>query len=185
MKNRPLVAVLGNGTCQPGDEVYEKAYEFGKRLAEEGFNVINGGYSGVMEASAKGVAEAKVPEAEAIGIVMLCKHQGNAFLTKTKVAGDFFARFRVLMTEPDAYIFFPGHGGTAFELFVSTHIRGQWLTLDQRRPTYLICSGEEWDDYVAAFQTLTGQNMELLASVSSKVEIIIESLKKARDEGEM
>ena len=55
---RPIIAVFGSGQIKPEDPAYELAYQTGYALAQAGFDVCNGGYSGAMEASAHGAKEA-------------------------------------------------------------------------------------------------------------------------------
>ncbi|MDP7114336.1 MAG: TIGR00725 family protein [Myxococcota bacterium] len=53
---RTLVGVIGAGSADP--ELYELARALGAGLATAGLCVVNGGLGGVMEASARGAAEA-------------------------------------------------------------------------------------------------------------------------------
>ena len=55
---RKIVTVFGSSRPGEGDEEYLLAYEVGKNLALNGFTVCNGGYAGIMEASARGAKEA-------------------------------------------------------------------------------------------------------------------------------
>ena len=55
---RPIVAVFGSSTSQPGDADYEDAVRLGHGLASAGYAVTNGGYAGLMEAVSRGAAEA-------------------------------------------------------------------------------------------------------------------------------
>jgi len=50
-----IIGVMGGSNCSK--EEYETAYRIGKLLAKEGFVLLCGGGSGVMEASAKGAYE--------------------------------------------------------------------------------------------------------------------------------
>ena len=50
------MAVVGSGAAT--DELYEKAREVGRLVAERGGTVVCGGLSGVMEAAARGATEA-------------------------------------------------------------------------------------------------------------------------------
>lgn len=115
---RKTIAVLGGGDFKPGHMVYDQARCLGKLLAEAGYNVINGGYGGVMEASARGVRESGNIKAKAIGIVMARKPEGNEFLTETGVVDDFFDRLRELMSA-NAFIIFPGGAGTVLEIMAT------------------------------------------------------------------
>ena len=60
------VAVFGSSSAQQRSEGYAQAEEIGALLARRGCRVINGGYGGVMEATAKGAREA-VPDAQVRG----------------------------------------------------------------------------------------------------------------------
>ena len=174
--SRPMVAVFGSGSCQPGQDMYEKAYDLGRLLALAGYDVMNGGYGGVMEATAKGVQESGVSEAKTTGVVMTHKPQGNQFLTTTAVAGDFFDRLRMLITKPTAHLVFPGETGTALELLTCLLWRKKFQS---QAPGIIISKDDaEWDKIVKAVQDLTGQNLEMMASATSKPEIAIEILQR-------
>ena len=51
------ITVFGSAMPMPGDEEYKIAYKLGKLLAANGFDVVNGGYFGIMEAVSKGATE--------------------------------------------------------------------------------------------------------------------------------
>lgn len=48
------VAIFGTSKALPGDSVFDQAAALGRALAENGYRIANGGYGGVMLASAKG-----------------------------------------------------------------------------------------------------------------------------------
>jgi hypothetical protein len=52
------VAVIGSSRVELGSEAWALAEEVGRRLADAGVTVVCGGRGGVMEAAAKGAAEA-------------------------------------------------------------------------------------------------------------------------------
>lgn len=52
------ISVFGSSAPRPSDETYEVARTVGRLLAEAGFVVATGGYSGTMEATSRGAAEA-------------------------------------------------------------------------------------------------------------------------------
>jgi uncharacterized protein (TIGR00725 family) len=66
VKGARQVAVVGSGSCTEGSEAWVLAEEVGRRLAKAGATVVCGGLGGVMEAAARGAAEAG---GTAIGIV--------------------------------------------------------------------------------------------------------------------
>jgi len=54
----PIISVFGSSAPVPGSADYELARQMGALLAEAGYAVQTGGYSGVMEAASKGASEA-------------------------------------------------------------------------------------------------------------------------------
>ncbi len=58
MKQGRIVSVLGGSAPAPGSPAYQEAYALGRLLAEAGYIVASGGYSGTMEAVSRGAAEA-------------------------------------------------------------------------------------------------------------------------------
>ena len=53
----PCITVFGSARFKEGDRYYDKAREFGKRIAELGFSTMTGGGQGVMEAANRGAFE--------------------------------------------------------------------------------------------------------------------------------
>jgi len=49
-----IITIFGSNQPIEGTSDYAVAYELGKRLAERGFTICNGGYGGTMEAAARG-----------------------------------------------------------------------------------------------------------------------------------
>ena len=62
---QPAITFFGSARCRKGEELYENTYGLAKLLAKNGFNIITGGGSGVMEAANKG---AKEGGAKSVGI---------------------------------------------------------------------------------------------------------------------
>jgi len=58
MRQGSIVSVLGGSSPAPGSPAYQEAYTLGRLLAEAGYTVASGGYSGIMEAVSRGAAEA-------------------------------------------------------------------------------------------------------------------------------
>jgi len=52
------VTVFGGSSPKPGEPAYEEALQLGQLLAQAGYTVLTGGYTGVMEAVSRGAAEA-------------------------------------------------------------------------------------------------------------------------------
>ena len=118
------ITVFGSARPHPDTPAYDQARELGRLLAEAGFAVVNGGYSGTMEAVSRGAAEAG---GTAIGITCAAfdnqRPQGNAYLTRSIHAPDLLARLRQLVELADAYVVLDGGIGTLLELFLVWNLR--------------------------------------------------------------
>src|SRR3989339_546216 len=108
------ITVFGSAMPLPGDAEYETAYKLGKLLAIKGFNVINGGYFGIMEAVSKGVVETG---GLATGVTLnYLVRKPNSFLSKIISCENLFERISKLIELGDAYIVLQGGTGTLLEL---------------------------------------------------------------------
>jgi len=106
------VSVVGSGTAS--GELYEKAREIGRLVAERGATVVCGGRSGVMEAAARGAAEAG---GTAIGILPdEDRKSANEYLTHSVAAGTGHARNLAVVCSGDVVIAVGGEYGTLSEI---------------------------------------------------------------------
>jgi uncharacterized protein (TIGR00725 family) len=106
------VAVVGSGVAT--DELYEKAREVGRLIAERGATVVCGGLSGVMEAAARGATEAG-------GIVIGIlpdedRRRQNGYLTYSVATGVGQARNLAVVCSGDVVIAVGGEYGTLSEI---------------------------------------------------------------------
>ena len=104
------------GSSLPGEDsaAYADARRLGQLLAEAGFAVCNGGYAGLMEASARGAREAG---GHTIGVT--CKIwplKANRWIVEEIRTESFSERLMTLIERGDAYIVLPGGTGTLAEL---------------------------------------------------------------------
>ena len=108
------ITVFGSAMPLPGDAEYETAYKLGKLLAIKGFNVVNGGYYGIMEAVSKGASE----NGDSVTGITLSyiKRKPNAFLSEVISCENLFERISKLIELGDAYIVLQGGTGTLLEL---------------------------------------------------------------------
>ena len=102
------------GSGSPSGELYEKAREVGRLLAEGGATVICGGRSGVMEAAARGAAEAG---GVAIGILPdEDRRRANEYLSFSVATGAGHARNLAVVCSGDVIIAVGGEYGTLSEI---------------------------------------------------------------------
>ena len=114
------MAVYGSSRAVPGDGVYELGVELGRLLVEAGFGVVNGGYSGLMEAVSAGAVGAG---GRAIGVtappLFPGRPGGNRFLTEEVPAESLIDRIKVMSEMACASVVMPGSIGTLTELAVA------------------------------------------------------------------
>lgn len=110
-----VVSVFGSGEVAGGDAQWQLAYDVGRKLAELGYAIANGGYGGTMEASAKGAAEAG---GAAIGVTCkLWRSQANQYIARRIITRDLPERIQTLIELGRAgYVVLPGATGTLAEL---------------------------------------------------------------------
>ena len=110
-----VVTVFGGSHAKAGGPEYETARRLGRLLAEAGYTVCNGGYGGVMEASARGAKEAG---GKTIGITT--EEFGgpvNRWIDREIRVKKWSERLFKLIETGDAYVVLDGGTGTLVELF--------------------------------------------------------------------
>lgn len=119
------VAVFGSGKVREGDPVYGRALELGRALAQKGYTVVNGGYRGVMEASARGASQAG---GRTVGITTT-QFPGtvNPWIREERRSPTWQDRLFGLIEQSDAYVVLDGGTGTLVELFTVWEMANQNL----------------------------------------------------------
>lgn len=141
----PYVSVVGSG--EASGELYEKAREVGRLVAERGGTVVCGGRSGVMEAVARGAAEAG---GTAIGVLPdEDRERANEYLSFSIATGTGHARNLAVVCSGDVVIAVGGEYGTLSEI---------GLALKVGRPVVAL---ESWD---------LGEQVSVAASPEEAVE---------------
>jgi uncharacterized protein (TIGR00725 family) len=108
----PYVSVVGSGTAS--GELYEKARQLGRLVAERGGTVVCGGRSGVMEAAARGATEGG---GVAIGILPdEDRRKANEFLSFSIATGTGHARNLAVVCSGEVVIAVGGEYGTLSEI---------------------------------------------------------------------
>jgi uncharacterized protein (TIGR00730 family) len=119
---QPLVAVFGSG--MPREVDLERARALGHALGRAGYAVINGGYGGIMEASAAGAREAG---GHAVGVtcaLFTFRSGPNLHLDEVVEAPTLYARLETLIDRASGYVVLPGGVGTLIELTLTwEHLR--------------------------------------------------------------
>jgi uncharacterized protein (TIGR00730 family) len=116
-RSKRKVTVFGSARTGREHPSYRQAVEFGRRMAAEGYMVVTGAASGIMEAGHVG---AGLENALGVNILLPFEQAANSI-----IAGDgklvhlkyFFTRKLMFVKEADAVALFPGGFGTQDEGF--------------------------------------------------------------------
>jgi len=109
-----VVTIFGSSLPGEGSRAYVEAQRLGRLLAEAGYAVCNGGYSGLMEASARGARE---DGGHTIGVTcVIWPRPANPYIVEEVRTQRFPERLMTLIERGDAYVVLPGGTGTLAEL---------------------------------------------------------------------
>ncbi|MBC7815027.1 MAG: LOG family protein [Burkholderiales bacterium] len=143
------IAVFGSAVPKPEEMDYQHAYELGRALCASGYQVMTGGYSGVMEAVSKGGCEVG---GHVIGVTTALfdatrPNGANQWVKQEIKYLTLRERLIHMIVEPDGYVAMPGGLGTLNELVMVWEL----MRVDDipRRP--LICYGQYWERMLANF----------------------------------
>ena len=109
-----VVTIFGSSLPTEASQAYADARLLGTLLAEAGFAICNGGYRGLMEASARGARDAG---GHTIGVTCeVWPAKANQWIVEEVRTKSFSERLMTLLERGDAYVVLPGGTGTLAEL---------------------------------------------------------------------
>ena len=136
----PAVSIFGSARSKPNEPYYKLAEQTASELAKEGFAIITGGGSGIMEAANKGAADAG-GQSIGLNIELPMEQVPNDYQNISLNFRYFFVRKVMFLKYAHGFIVFPGGYGTMDEFFESLVLI---QTLKQATfPVILMCS-EYW-----------------------------------------
>lgn len=143
-----VIAVFGSSRPVEGDPEYQTAYDVGKELALAGFAICNGGYGGVMEASARG---AKDSGGRTIGVTVdLFPRRANRWIDEEIREPSLTDRLLTLVGTGSGYVVLKGGTGTLLELaYVWEFINKKLI---EEKPIVIV--GDFWNGVI---ETLRGE----------------------------
>lgn len=166
------VSIFGGYSAKPQSVTYELSYQIGRGLAEAGFEVLNGGYAGTMEASSRGAQEAG-----GVTIGVTCPsviHNANGplkpnpFLDEIYTAPDLLARIDTMMRSGGGYVVLEGGTGTLCELAVVWEFVSKGFV--PRRPIAL--AGGAWGDLADRMETHRAASVKYVHQAATATEIV-------------
>jgi uncharacterized protein (TIGR00730 family) len=149
MATQKIVSVFGGSAPQAGSQAYEDARTLGALLAQAGWTVATGGYSGTMEATSRGACEAG---GHVIGVTcdLIENWRGlkaNEWVREEKRFETLRERLNYLVEFCDAAIALPGGVGTLSEVALTWSL----LQTGELKAKPLILLGEVWHATIRAF----------------------------------
>jgi len=164
-----MIAVFGGSAVEEDSLVWNWSFKAGSELAKRGAIVYNGGYGGVMAASAAG---ARAAGGSAVGLLCANLPEGepNNYQNHCWEVSRWDQRLLALVFLADGYLVMPGSSGTLVELsmVVETQLKG-FIPI---RP--VVCFGDYWrsvvkridnTDGLVIFTHSAGKAAELLTTV--------------------
>jgi len=170
------VAFLGGAAWTEEEQPYKDAYDVAKILAENGYEILNGGGPGVMRASTQG---AKAGNGKSL-IITYHPHKTKRHYEGTDPLNeaddeiytlDYFDRTKVLLQNTDVHIVFKGSLGTLSEFGMSWI--SSWIHEPNSKP--IIMYGEFWKEILEVLvKNLRIQNDErdLLKVLTTPQEVL-------------
>lgn len=150
MTSSPVVSVFGSAKVRPGDPLYSQAEHLGKLLAEAGYTVMTGGYTGTMEGISKGAKEAG---GHVIGVTAAIFEDSrlrkgpNAYVDEVVRYETLSERVYYLVTHCDAAIALAGGIGTLSEVALTW----SFLQVGEIAPIPFVLLGESWGSVMQLF----------------------------------
>jgi uncharacterized protein (TIGR00725 family) len=141
------VTIFGSALPSEQTPAYRDALALGRALAEQGLAVCNGGYGGLMEASARGAWEAG---GHTVGVTCcLWTRAANPWIREEVHTASFPERIMTLIARGDAYVVLPGGTGTLAELALAWELMNKSVlaaTVGGKKPLLLI--GSYWQPVI-------------------------------------
>ena len=170
---KKIITIFGSSKPTDNEEQYLTAYNLGKKLALNGFDICTGGFNGIMEAASRGAVEGG---GEAIGVtVNLWGGRTNKYVTKEIVCDTLFERINKLIELGDAFVVLQGGTGTLLELAAAWEYSNKGLI--NSKP--VLCHSSIWKTIVSEMNEqmkLEGRNATTVKSFDT-IEEIVECLR--------
>lgn len=144
--SRPVISVFGSSQARRGGQLYAASHKMGELLGHAGFDLMTGGYKGVMEAASHGGHAAG---AQVTGVTLeRFRDRVNPYVMKEIRTASFYDRLAWLVDRADGYVAMHGGIGTLAE--VTFAWQEVLLGMVPARPLILV--GERWTRTFKSFR---------------------------------
>lgn len=134
------MTVFGGARVAADSPLYARCVTLGRLLAEAGYDVATGGYTGTMEAVLRGAAEAGAHTIGYTCATFARDFQPNSWVQEERLTPNLSTRIQRMVDESDAFVVVHGGLGTLAEL---TLVWNMFLA-GEARPRPLLVLGPEW-----------------------------------------
>lgn len=158
-----VISSFGSAFIKPDEKLYQDIIECGKIIAEKGYTIYSGGYSGSMEAISKG---AKSAGGKTIGVTLKKVNSSpNAFIDEEFIAQNLMERIAYLINSANAFLIFRGGTGTLLEISSALEMMNKKI-IDEK---LMIFYTDYWKSVI---DTLENDQMELKMLIERNVRFI-------------
>jgi len=165
------ITSFGTAFIAPSEPLYSEIVEIGRHIADSGFSVCSGGYSGSMEAISKGAMNAG---GNTIGIgVKGNESKPNEYIKEFILAENLMERILTLINKADAYVIFRGGTGTLLEISATLELMNKKAMPEKKMIFYT--------DFWSSMIEILKQDSEALNSLIKRNVIFISSAEKIKE----
>ena len=165
---KKIITIFGSSKPVDTEEQYLTAFNLGKQLALNGFDICTGGFNGIMEAASKGAIEGG---GQTIGVTVdLWGRSVNKYITKEIKCNTLLERIHKLIELGDGYAVLQGGTGTLLELAAVWEYINKGLL--KAKP--VACHSAIWENIISAMNVQMkheGRSTELVKSFDTANEI--------------
>ena len=166
---KKIITIFGSSKPSDKEDQYITAYNLGKLLALNGFDICTGGFNGIMEAASKAAVEGG---GQAIGVtVNLWGRLINKYVTEEIKCNTLFERIHKLIELGDGFVALQGGTGTLLELAAVWEYSNKGLM--KIKP--VACHSSIWKKIVSEMHQqmdLEGRSTDLVKTFDTTEEIV-------------
>lgn len=157
------ITSFGTAFIDQSEPLYAEIVEIGRHIADSGYSVCSGGYSGSMEAISKGAISAG---GYTVGIgVKGNNSQPNEYLKEFIFAENLMERILLLINKADSYVIFRGGTGTLLEISATLELMNKKAMAEKKMIFY--------SDFWGSMIEILKQDSEALNSLIERNVIFI------------